>query len=214
MIIRSPPGVQRFMIASAGRSGDGQCWRATRPRNSPVGTHLRTMRRSVFLPTRSLTLGRSEPAGGSSAPVQGFGFGWNHPSDQIDSAMPQKTHTGRAPYSSLIGTGAEVAEKDRSQILLDDENTPGLPGRSCGEFPGIGRTWPSRHFPVENYGEQIGVSFGGADGEVIMPLPFSGGVKYFMVAASGAGLDSAAAASRSNSSGVRYPSAECSRSRL
>ena len=78
-----------------------------------------------------------------------------------------------------------MAEKEWSQILLDDENTPRLTRPVVRRVSRYRATLPSRHFPVEDYGEKIGVSSGGADGEVIMPLSFSGGVKYFIVAASG-----------------------------
>src|SRR5437867_3340386 len=40
--------------------------------------------------------------------------------------------------------GKGVAGKGSSQILLG-ERIPRLTSRSCGEFPGIGRTLPSRH---------------------------------------------------------------------
>src|SRR5260370_5850413 len=41
--------------------------------------------------------------------------------------------------------GKGVAGKGSSQILQNEKEIPRLTGRSCGEFPGIGRTLPSRH---------------------------------------------------------------------
>src|SRR5215475_9260257 len=39
----------------------------------------------------------------------------------------------------------QVAEWDRRKLSFN-EKIPRLTGRLCGEFPGIGRTLPSRHF--------------------------------------------------------------------
>ena len=50
-----------------------------------------------------------------------------------------------APSIVLCSHGRTVAEKASSQILQNDERIPRLTSRSCGEFPGIGRTLPSRH---------------------------------------------------------------------
>src|SRR5260370_7526555 len=41
--------------------------------------------------------------------------------------------------------GQGVVGKGSSQILQNEKEIPRLTGRSCGEFPGIGRTLPSRH---------------------------------------------------------------------
>ena len=35
--------------------------------------------------------------------------------------------------------------RDRRKLSFNDEEIPRLTSRSCGEFPGIGRTLPSRH---------------------------------------------------------------------
>src|ERR1035438_6064919 len=43
--------------------------------------------------------------------------------------------------------------RDRPQILLTIEEPQGLPARSCGEFPGKGRTLPSRHFLADSSSE-------------------------------------------------------------
>src|ERR1035438_9960722 len=43
--------------------------------------------------------------------------------------------------------------RDRPQILLTIEEPQGLPARSCGEFPGKGRTLPSRHFLADSSAE-------------------------------------------------------------
>ena len=101
------------------------------------------MRRSVILPARSFTWAWGRPAGGGLVPAPGFGFAFENPigPDRFRHAL--KTHTEAPQYGSRNG---KVARKGSSQTLLDDEKITRLTGRSCGGFPGIGRTLPSRHF--------------------------------------------------------------------
>src|SRR5947209_2025458 len=101
------------------------------------------MRRNVVLPTRSFTWAGVGLSGGGSVPAQGLVLTFETPSDQIDSAMPPKTHA-EAPQH-FYSSGMTGAMKGSSQTLFGEEN-PRLTSRSCGEFPGTGRTFPSRHF--------------------------------------------------------------------
>jgi len=100
---------------SAGRSGDGQCWRAPRSRNSPVGTHLRTMRKSVILPARSFTWARGRLTGGGSVLAQGLVLIFQTPSDQIDSAMPSQN----AYWAPSIVLSMEQGSKWREGIVAN-----------------------------------------------------------------------------------------------
>ena len=47
----------------------------------------------------------------------------------------------------LRSLAARWRGRNRRKFSSNDERVPRLTGRSCGEFPGLGRTLPSRHLP-------------------------------------------------------------------
>src|SRR5436305_1225499 len=99
------------------------------------------MSKGVVLPTRSSTWARGRPTGGGSAPAPGFGFDFDlATSDQIDSAMPWKTHTGRSVWL-FAPVARQWRGRDRRKFSINDERSNRLTGRSCGEFPCTGRTF-------------------------------------------------------------------------
>src|SRR5450631_1486428 len=97
------------------------------------------MRRSVFLPARSFTWAWGRPSGGGLVPPQGLVLIWKpHRTRKIPPCL-QKRILGAL---SMVGSGSKkVAGKGSSQTLLDDQKITRLTGRSCGAFPGIGRTF-------------------------------------------------------------------------
>src|SRR5262249_30221692 len=48
--------------------------------------------------------------------------------------------------SILCRCGKQWRGRDRRKLSFNDEEITRLTSRSCGEFPGIGRTLPFRHF--------------------------------------------------------------------
>jgi len=98
----------------------------------------------VVLPPRSSTwvgADRREAVDPGSGLVFDFDFDLDH-IGVIDSAIPLKRILG-AQYSLQLRKA--VARKGSSQTLFSDEEITRFTSRSCGEFPGIGRTLPSRH---------------------------------------------------------------------
>src|SRR5215470_10483013 len=80
------------------------------------------MRKSVILPSRSFTWAPGPTGGRRWVPAQGLVLILKPPSDQIDSAMPQKPHTEAPQYS--YESGKPVAGKGSSQTLLGEEKSP------------------------------------------------------------------------------------------
>jgi hypothetical protein len=74
-------------------------------------------------------------SGRRDGPASGFGFdlvfALETPSDQKDSAMPQKTHTGRPV---LIAAGIEWRGRDRRKCSRAVKS-PGLPAGCAEHFP-------------------------------------------------------------------------------
>jgi len=104
------------------------------------------MRRSVFLPARSLTWARGRPAGGSwFRPRVWVGLAWPTPSDQIDSAMPEKRILRASVFHATERSGGEGIVANSP---LTKQKSPGLPAGRAEGFPGTGRTLPSRHFSL------------------------------------------------------------------
>ena len=168
----------------------------------------RTMRRAWSSRRVLLPGPRGRPTGGGRFPPRVWFWFWPHRTDRFRHAL--KTHTGRSVSFFPFGTRVKVARRDRRKFSLTIQETPALPSRSCGEFPGKGRTLPSRHFLVvsapiragpSHVSERQTIGAGGwrIDGSGSL------GVKYVSAAASGVppGDAGAAAASPSNSSGVR-----------
>ena len=97
------------------------------------------MRRSVILPARSFTWAWGRPSGGGRFPPQGLVLMLKpHRTRKIPPCL-QKRILGAL---SMVGSGSKtVAGKESSQTLLGDQEITRLTSRSCGAFPGIGRTF-------------------------------------------------------------------------
>src|SRR5204862_4668458 len=121
----------------------------------------------------------------------------------IDSALPKKRIL--SAQDPVEAARKQVAGRDRCKLSLAIKKSPGLPAGRAESFPVMGnfrlRATSYLNHPAER--EIPRVDFAS-----------SLGPRTFIVAASCASDVGALAASRSNSSGVRYPNAECSRWRL
>src|SRR4051812_18193564 len=106
------------------------------------------MRKSVVLPARSFTWARGRPAGGGSVLTQGL-VAVRNPigPDRFRHAFRKRI---LRRLSIDMRTGAKWRGRERRKLSFIDERIPRPTGRSCGEFPGIGRTLPSRHFPLNH----------------------------------------------------------------
>ncbi len=101
----------------------------------------RTMRR-MWSSRRVLRSGPGPTDGRQSVPARGLVFA-PHRTDRFCHALK---NARRGPRRVLGSCGNRVVRRESSQMLFDETN-PRLTGRSCGAFPGTGRTLPSRHSP-------------------------------------------------------------------
>jgi hypothetical protein len=115
-------------------------WRATRSRNSRSEL-IADDEQSVVLATRSSTWAWNRPSGGGAVPPQGLVVVRPYRTDRFRHALENAYW---AP-SILCSGGKRWRGRDRRKLSFNDEEITRLTSRSCGEFPGIGRTLPSRH---------------------------------------------------------------------
>ena len=111
-MLRSPVKQRRAMLAS------------NPIKEQPTGSHLPTMRWNRGPPDAFCYLGPGPTDERRLGPARGFGFAWETTSDQIDSAMPQKTHTERAPYCCLP---ASLTPPASLNLALSEYTTSGYP---------------------------------------------------------------------------------------
>ena len=110
---------------------------------------------SVILPARSATWARGRPAGGGSVPPQGFGYGLTT-SDQIDSAMPLKTHTGR-PVWFFAAKPAWWRRRHRRKFSTTMRESPGLPAGRAERFPVSGELCLHATYVAPSLGSMVRV---------------------------------------------------------
>ena len=79
-------------------------------------------------------LGSGPTVGRRHGPTPGFGFDFETISDQIDSAMPLKTHTGRPVWFFAV---AEIRGEEGivANSPLTMKKSPGLPAGRAENFP-------------------------------------------------------------------------------
>ena len=87
------------------------------------------------------------------APGSGFDFGFSLGPHRTDRFRPALKNAYWGASVLCEAAGMEWRRRDRRKFSLTMEDPPGLPVRSCGGFPGIGRTLPSRHFPFMVWSE-------------------------------------------------------------
>jgi hypothetical protein len=79
-------------------------------------------------------LGPGPTDGRRLGPAPGFGFALETTSDQIDSAMPQKTHTGRPVLFFAVAENSGE-EGIVANSPLTRKESPGLPAGRADSFP-------------------------------------------------------------------------------
>jgi hypothetical protein len=106
------------------------------------------MRKSVILPARSFARARGPTSGRRYGPRSRVGLMFLiltlNPigPDRFRHALENAYW---APSMIPACCGIRWCGRDRRKLSFNEEEIPRLTGRSCGGFPGIGRTLPSRH---------------------------------------------------------------------
>src|SRR5450759_2903961 len=139
MIIRFLCAVHSFILTVPGEAETGSA--GEQPDRGIAGAELiADDEKGVVLPTRSFAWARGRPAGGGSVPPRDLVFVVPHRTDRFRHAL--KTHTEAPQYCCGSCGGEGIVANSPGDGISPQAYRPG----SCGEFPGKGRTLPSRHF--------------------------------------------------------------------